>query len=88
MSEERTTDRYLSISEKVQVTDPCLINFEPAQRPSAAELVVVYINGERLAAGSDTWALKQPGNTGVEFLGSTCQRIKSSSLRVMSGAAV
>ncbi|WP_309897367.1 adventurous gliding motility lipoprotein CglB [Archangium sp.] len=67
------------ISEKVSVGDPCLLTFDAAQRPSSAELVVVYVNGERLASGSDTWTLKQPNNSGVEFLGSTCQRIKSSS---------
>jgi hypothetical protein len=67
------------ISEKVQITDPCKLIFNnPAQRPTAEELVVVYINGERLAVGADTWRLLDD-KSGVEFLGSTCQRIKSSS---------
>jgi hypothetical protein len=66
------------ISEKVG-DKPCLLKFtDPAQAPTSAELVVVYINGERLAAGSDTWGLL-PDKSGLEFLGSTCTRIENSS---------
>jgi len=66
------------ISEKVG-DNPCLLTFtDPAQAPTAEELVVVYINGERLAAGTDTWQLL-PDKSGVKFLGSTCTRIENSS---------
>ncbi|HYO52676.1 adventurous gliding motility lipoprotein CglB [Archangium sp.] len=63
------------ITEKVRVDDPCLLRFDPAQRPSSQELVVVYINGERLSSGADTWSLTTDG---ISFAGSTCERIKSS----------
>ena len=63
------------ISEKVLVKDPCLLAFEPGQAPSSQELVVVYLNGERLSPGADTWKLT---DAGITFTGSTCERIKAS----------
>lgn len=63
------------IGEKVLVKDPCLLKFEAGQAPSSQELVVVYVNGERLASGADTWNLTAAG---ITFTGSTCERIKAS----------
>jgi hypothetical protein len=63
------------ISEIVRVDDPCLLRFDPTQRPSSQELVVVYIDGERLSPGADTWSLTDDG---ITFTGSTCERIRSS----------
>jgi hypothetical protein len=66
------------ISEKVGEENPCLLKIDdPSQRPTAEELVVVYINGERVAAGDDSWRLLAD-KSGVQFLGSTCKRIESS----------
>jgi hypothetical protein len=64
-----------SIRDRVGVGDPCLLRFEADQLPSSQELVVVYVNGTRLDPGADTWRLAE---TGVQFLGSTCQRIQNS----------
>jgi len=73
------------IGQKVQVGDPCLLTFDATQRPSSQELVVVYVNEERLSPGVDTWSVtteKDAANkdiiTGVKFAGSTCERIKNS----------
>jgi hypothetical protein len=63
------------ITEKVLVNNPCVVEFEEGQAPTKAELVVVYLNGERLSAGADTWELTP---TGILFNGSTCTRIESS----------
>jgi hypothetical protein len=65
-----------AIANKVIVDAPCELRIDPAERPSTEELVVVYLNGERLSPGSDTWTLKEPG---IVFQGSTCARIESSS---------
>lgn len=65
-----------AISEKVKVDKPCLLTFDASERPSSQELVVVYLNGERLSPGADTWNLTADGN--IEFTGSTCARIESS----------
>jgi hypothetical protein len=56
-------------------TDPCLLALDPAQRPSDPSLIVVYVNDEAVASGTDTWTLTDQG---VEFQGATCDRIKSS----------
>jgi hypothetical protein len=63
------------ISEKVGVGDPCLLRFDPLQRPTAQELVVVYVNGERLEPGPDSWSLVDEG---IQFVGATCSRIQNS----------
>lgn len=63
------------ISETIQEDDPCVLTFDAGQTPSSQELVVVYVNGERLSSGADTWTLTA---TGVSFTGSTCERIKAS----------
>ncbi|WP_375765851.1 adventurous gliding motility lipoprotein CglB [Archangium gephyra] len=64
------------ISEKVLVKDPCVLTFESsAQVPANKDLVVVYVNEERLSSGADTWNLT---STGITFAGSTCERIKNS----------
>ncbi|MGZ3460260.1 MAG: adventurous gliding motility lipoprotein CglB, partial [Archangium sp.] len=65
------------ISEKVQTGNPCLLTFDPTQRPSSEELVVVYLNEVRVSPGADTWNLTADGS--LEFTGSTCNRILSSS---------
>ena len=45
------------ISEKVLVDDPCVLDFDARSGPpTKSELVVVYLNGERLSAGADTWS--------------------------------
>jgi hypothetical protein len=64
------------ISERVLVKDPCVLTFESsAQVPTNKDMVVVYVNGERLASGADTWGLTA---TGITFAGATCERIKAS----------
>jgi hypothetical protein len=64
------------IGEKVLVKDPCLLTFEASEQvPTNKDLVVVYLNGERLSSGSDTWDLSAEG---INFTGSTCERIKAS----------
>ncbi|WNG38118.1 adventurous gliding motility lipoprotein CglB [Archangium violaceum] len=63
------------ISGKILVDDPCLLTFDASERPTSQELVVVYVNGERLSSGADTWSLTEQG---ILFSGSTCERIKTS----------
>lgn len=63
------------ISQIVKVDDPCLLRFDASQRPSSEELVVVYVNGQRLSPGADTWSLTDDG---ITFTGSTCDSIKAS----------
>ncbi|PTL78357.1 adventurous gliding motility lipoprotein CglB [Vitiosangium sp. GDMCC 1.1324] len=63
------------ISETINVAEPCVIKFEDNEAPSSQELVVVYLNGDRVASGPDTWNLS--GNT-LTFTGSTCARIEAS----------
>ncbi len=63
------------ISEKVGVGDPCLLRFDPLQIPSSQDLVVVFVNGERLDAGPDSWSLTDDG---IQFAGATCTSIQNS----------
>lgn len=63
------------ISEKVSTVDPCVVAFSDDAAPSSQELVVVYLNGERVEPGADTWSLQ--GNV-LTFTGSSCNRINSS----------
>ncbi|QRK07577.1 adventurous gliding motility lipoprotein CglB [Archangium violaceum] len=63
------------ISGKILVKDPCLLTFDASERPTSQELVVVYVNKERLASGADTWSLTEEG---ISFAGATCERIKNS----------
>ncbi|WNG48542.1 adventurous gliding motility lipoprotein CglB [Archangium minus] len=63
------------ISGKILVDNPCLLTFDATERPTSQELVVVYINGERLSSGADTWSLTDDG---ILFSGTTCERIKTS----------
>ncbi|MFY0523756.1 adventurous gliding motility lipoprotein CglB [Archangium gephyra] len=64
-----------AISETIQETDPCLLTFAAGQAPTSQELVVVYVNKERLSPGADTWTLTAGG---LRFTGSTCERINAS----------
>lgn len=63
------------IGKRVGTGDPCLLTFAAGQAPTSQELVVVYINGERIAPGADTWSLTDDG---IKFTGATCQRIQNS----------
>lgn len=65
------------IIDLVGTRDPCLVNMTAEQRPpnDNESLMVVYINGESLQPGADTWNLKPEG---VRFQGATCERIKTS----------
>jgi hypothetical protein len=65
------------ISETIQTDAPCQVRFDDAQKPGSTELVVVYLNGERLSPGADTWSLSEDKSI-LTFTGSTCQRIESS----------
>jgi hypothetical protein len=66
-------------------TDPCVLTFDPTQRPDSEELLVVYLNNERLEPGPDTWTTtkatenNQEVITGLKFSGTTCQRLENSS---------
>jgi hypothetical protein len=51
---------------------PCVIRIPPEQIPSSEAMVVVYVKGERMVAGEDTWRLK--AGVGVELKGSLCER--------------
>jgi hypothetical protein len=57
--------------------DPCLLLLSADQRPldDNDKLMVVYLNGESLEPGTDTWRLTDKG---VQFNGAACTRIKSS----------
>ncbi|MFL5354939.1 adventurous gliding motility lipoprotein CglB [Archangium sp.] len=63
------------ITEKVSTVDPCVVLFDADEAPSSQELVVVYLNGERVEPGADTWSLQ--GNV-LTFTGSSCSRINGS----------
>ncbi len=65
------------IIDLVGTRDPCLLNMASDQRPpnDNESLMVVYINGESLRPGADTWNLVPAG---VQFNGATCTRIKTS----------
>ncbi|HEX8538340.1 MAG TPA: adventurous gliding motility lipoprotein CglB, partial [Cystobacter sp.] len=65
-----------AIAEEVIAEKPCELRIDPAERPTSEELMVVYLNGERLSPGADTWVMKEPG---IVFQGSTCARIEASS---------
>jgi hypothetical protein len=64
------------ITDVINVPDACTLRFDATQRPSSQELVVVYVNKERLSPDDNTWKLT---DAGIEFLGTTCERIKASS---------
>ncbi|HEX8440757.1 adventurous gliding motility lipoprotein CglB [Archangium sp.] len=66
-----------AISKVVGPANPCLLQIPPDQLPSSENLVVVYINKERVEAGENTWRLNLPSE-GVEFKGDLCTRIKNS----------
>lgn len=55
--------------------DLCLYNLASDQRPPSESLMVVYLNGESLVPGPDTWNLT---DAGVKFNGAACERIKTS----------
>ncbi|WP_224361992.1 adventurous gliding motility lipoprotein CglB [Hyalangium versicolor] len=59
-------------------TNPCLLTLDPDKAPSDLSLIVVYVNDEAVAAGDNTWKLTSGG---VEFQGSTCDRILASTDR-------
>jgi hypothetical protein len=54
--------------------DPC--EFVINATPQSEKFVVVYVDGEKLAAGADTWNLKQEGDVAkVTMTGSLCTKI-------------
>ena len=63
------------ITEKVTVNEPCVLSFDPTQQPNSEELVVVFVNKERLSPGVNTWNLT---DTGLVFNGEMCARITAS----------
>lgn len=67
-----------AISKELVDTNPCLIELDPNQVPSDPKLIVVYVDGQRVAAGADTWDIDVAKNGGVLFTGGTCQRILAS----------
>jgi hypothetical protein len=74
-NQEELSNALLAIINLIGDTDPCLLKLNPAQRPSDDSLIAVYVNGESLPKGSDTWELNAEG---VKFLGATCNRILAS----------
>jgi hypothetical protein len=74
-NQQELTNALAEIINRVGNTDPCLLKLDPAQRPSDDSLIVVYVNGESVPRGSDTWELTSDG---VKVLGQTCTRILSS----------
>jgi hypothetical protein len=58
-------------------TDVCLLPLSQDQRPTSDKLMVVYINGESLEPGPETWSLTDKG---VQFNGAACKRIKDSTV--------
>lgn len=75
-NKEELSEALKAIANKVVADAPCELTIPPEQQPSSEDLVVVYLNKERLTAGPDTWTLKSPG---IVFLGSTCAKIEASS---------
>jgi hypothetical protein len=65
-----------AITERVVTGNPCLVKLALDQIPSSESLLVVYLDGARLAASDTTWRLRT--DQGVEFLGDKCTRIKNS----------
>lgn len=64
-----------SIIDLVGSRDVCLYALAADQRPPSESLMVVYLNGESLVPGADTWNLTADG---VKFNGAACERIKTS----------
>ncbi|WP_257453713.1 adventurous gliding motility lipoprotein CglB [Archangium lipolyticum] len=62
------------ISKKLE-SDPCLLTFDPEELPTTDDLVVVYLNGERVDQGPDTWTLS--GDT-IKFTGAVCALLEES----------
>ncbi|MFY0578453.1 adventurous gliding motility lipoprotein CglB [Cystobacter fuscus] len=75
-NKDQLSQALRAIAEEVIAEAPCELRIDPAERPTSEELMVVYLNGERLSPGPDTWTMKDPG---IVFLGSTCARIEASS---------
>ncbi|MBN1207558.1 MAG: adventurous gliding motility lipoprotein CglB [Myxococcaceae bacterium] len=65
----------LEIINRVGDDDPCLLKLDAAQRPSDPSLIVVYVDDEVMEPGANNWELTSEG---VQFVGSTCDRILSS----------
>ena len=74
-NKEELAQALEDISKDVLGDEPCLIKLEPSELPSAPSLIVVYVDGERTAAGEGTWTL---GEDGVRFNGAMCERILAS----------
>jgi hypothetical protein len=66
-----------AIINRIGDTDPCLLKLRADQRPSDDSLIVVYVNGESVPKGPDTWELNSDG---VKFVGQTCTRILASTV--------
>jgi hypothetical protein len=62
------------IGERVGV-NPCLLTFDAEELPTSDDLIVVYLNNERLDPGPNTWNLS--GDT-IQFTGSVCDRLRES----------
>jgi hypothetical protein len=78
------TSALREIIDRVSDTDPCLLAVDENQLPKKEvdgklvldeSLVVVLVNKQALEPGGDTWNLT---NLGIQFNGSTCDRIKAS----------
>ncbi|MCE9673941.1 adventurous gliding motility lipoprotein CglB [Myxococcus stipitatus] len=68
------------ISKEIQNPEPCFVKLEEAELPSDPKLIIVYVEGEKLASGPDTWTLGEykDAGSGVIFNGATCDRLKNS----------
>jgi hypothetical protein len=55
--------------------NPCLLTFDTEELPTSDELVVVYLNNERLDPGPNTWSLS---GDAIQFTGSVCERLRES----------
>jgi hypothetical protein len=66
------------ISKEVTGTNPCLIELAADQIPSDSKLIVVYVDGERVASGPETWDPDVEAKGGVLFTGAMCRRILAS----------
>ncbi|MCP3101226.1 adventurous gliding motility lipoprotein CglB [Myxococcus sp. K15C18031901] len=68
------------ISKEIRNPEPCFVPLEPAEMPSDPKLILVYVEGEKLASGDNTWVLGAHSTlgSGVIFNGSTCERLKNS----------
>jgi hypothetical protein len=69
------TSALREIIDRVNEKDPCLLQLDPAQRPSNDSLIVVYVNDQSVPPGTNTWQLT---DLGVQFVGATCDRILAS----------